>query len=165
MFSRIHHKLVAALRILLIVLMAAMALDVMWQVVTRFVLNSPSVWTEELARFILIWLGSLGAAYGVAEGFHLEMDYFLKKATGLKRRLLDRIILAILLLIGVGVFLIGGGSLVLLANELGQTSPALGLPMSLVYLALPLSGMLIVFFALYRMQHPLPPQITDEPIN
>ncbi len=163
--SQIHHKTVAALRILLIVLMAAMALDVLWQVVTRFIFNSPSVWTEELARFILIWLGSLGAAYGVAEGFHLEMDYFLKKTEGYRRRLLDRIILAILLLIGLGVFFFGGGRLVLLANELGQTSPALGLPMSLVYLALPLSGLLIVYFALYRMRHPLPQPTTDQPID
>jgi TRAP-type C4-dicarboxylate transport system permease small subunit len=165
MFSAIHHKLVAALRILLIILMAAMAVDVLWQVVTRFILNAPSVWTEELARFILIWLGSLGAAYGVAEGFHLEMDYFLKQAKDDRRRLLERIILAILLLIGLGVFFFGGGRLVLLANELGQTSPALGLPMSLIYLALPLSGLLMAYFALHRMRHPLPPQTTDEPID
>ncbi len=165
MSTTFHNRLLAVLRALLILLLAAMALDVLWQVVTRFIIGDPSVWTEELARFILIWLGALGAAYGVAEGFHLEMDYFLQKASETRRRQLDRVILAILLLIGLGVFLFGGGSLVLLAQDLGQTSPALGLPMSAIYLSLPISGILIAYFAVHRMGHPVAHDKPSEPID
>lgn len=154
MIRKLQAALTRALEAALIILMAAMALDVLWQIATRFVIGDPSVWTEELARFILIWIGALGAAYGVARGFHLEMDYLLNKLRGRVRLAAERTILVVVALMGLGVFLVGGGSLVWLAAELGQTSPALGLPMSAVYSALPLSGALIVFFALTRMTAP-----------
>jgi TRAP-type C4-dicarboxylate transport system permease small subunit len=145
--------------------MAAMALDVLWQIFTRFILGDPSVWTEELARFILIWLGALGAAYGVGQGFHLEMDYFLQKAAPKRRQLMDRTILITILVIALGVFFVGGGRLLLLSHQLGQTSPALGLHMTWVYLALPVSGLLMAFSALHRMRHPLDHSQPQEPID
>ena len=46
----------------LIVIMAAMTINVLWQVFTRFILQNPSSYTEELARYMLIWLGILGAS-------------------------------------------------------------------------------------------------------
>lgn len=161
--TRLHTVLEKLLELALILLMAVMVLDVLWQVATRFLFGDPSVWTEELARFILIWLGTLGAAYGVAKGFHLEMDYLLNKLKGTARKNADRIILGIIALVGALVFLAGGLRLVWLTAQLSQTSPALGLPMSGVYAALPLSGVLIVFFAVHRMVYPL--QKTSQPTD
>jgi TRAP-type C4-dicarboxylate transport system permease small subunit len=142
-----------------------MALDVLWQIITRFILNNPSTWTEELARFILIWLGSLGAAFGVGEGFHLEMDYFIRKTPPQRRMLLDRIISMIILFIATAVFIFGGGRLLLLANELGQTSAALGIPMSWVYLSLPLSGILMIVSCIHNLQHPAEHKQTEQTID
>ena len=45
-----------------VVLFAALVLDVMWQVVTRQILNNPSAWSEELAKYLFIWLGLFGAS-------------------------------------------------------------------------------------------------------
>lgn len=149
----------------LIFLLGAMALDVMWQIVTRFIINDPSTWTEELARFLLIWLGCLGAAYGVAQRFHLEMDYFLDKTSGARRELIDRIISAITLLLSLSVMVYGGGRLMWIANELNQVSPALNLPMSWVYAVLPISGVLMAYFALLQILHPVPHETEPEAID
>ena len=49
------------------VLMAAMVLNVLWQVFTRFVLRNPSSFTEEAARYMMIWVGLLGSAYAAGK--------------------------------------------------------------------------------------------------
>jgi len=58
----------------LIVLLVFLVLDVCWQVVTRFLLNDPSSYTEEIARFTLIWISLLGAASAYKRGLHLGID-------------------------------------------------------------------------------------------
>ena len=45
------------------VLMGAMVINVLWQVFTRFVIRDPSSFTEEAARYMMIWVGLLGSAY------------------------------------------------------------------------------------------------------
>ncbi len=152
--DRIKSLLDRTLETALIVLMAAMALDVIWQIFTRFVLNDPSSWTEELARFLMIWLCTLGAAYGVSQRFHLEMDYFLAKSSGAGRVFMDRVIESFVLLFSAAVMFFGGWCLVSLSYSLGQTSPALGLPLGTVYLSVPVSGALMVFFAIFNLRHP-----------
>ena len=57
-----------------IVLMSVMVIDVSWQVASRFVFRAPSSFTEELAGFLLIWIGLLGAAYGFPTRAHLGID-------------------------------------------------------------------------------------------
>ena len=58
----------------LIALMSIMTLDVLWGVFTRYALGSQASWTEELARFLLIWIGILGAAYASGQKMHLAID-------------------------------------------------------------------------------------------
>jgi TRAP-type C4-dicarboxylate transport system permease small subunit len=154
--AHLHRLTIKSLQLLLVVIMACLALDVLWQIITRFIIGDPSVWTEELARYLLIWLGALGAALGVGEGFHLEMDYFLQKAKPAARKQMDRIIILITALVALTIFMIGGGRLVLLAHQLEQTSAALAIPMSWVYAALPLSGLLMLGFCLQQLRHPTP---------
>ncbi|NIX00358.1 MAG: TRAP transporter small permease subunit, partial [Phycisphaerae bacterium] len=54
--------------------MGVLVIDVTWQVITRFVLKNPSSWTEELATYLLIWVGLLGAAVALHRGAHLGID-------------------------------------------------------------------------------------------
>ena len=58
----------------LISLMALIVLVVTWQVVTRFLMSTPSSVTEELARFLLIWIGVLGSSYALRTRAHLGID-------------------------------------------------------------------------------------------
>jgi TRAP-type C4-dicarboxylate transport system permease small subunit len=61
-------------RVLLASLLAMMVLCVTWQIVSRYFLGDPSSWTEELSRFLLIWVGLLGGSYAYHAKMHLGLD-------------------------------------------------------------------------------------------
>lgn len=130
-----------------IVLMAAITLNVLWQVFTRFILGNPSSFTDELARFMLIWIGLLGAAYVMGQRGHLAIDLLLTKLRPSVALIVDAIILTAVMVFAIGVMVIGGAHLVYLTYTLEQVSPALNLSLAYVYLALPLAGTVIAIYA------------------
>jgi TRAP-type C4-dicarboxylate transport system permease small subunit len=135
------------LELTLVLLMGAMVVNVLWQVFSRFILLSPSSFTEELARYLLVWLGLLGAAYCFGKRYHLAIDIFTARLEGNSKLFSD---LAIQLLCGIFalVILISGGSrLVATTLQYRQVSPALPVELGHVYLVVPISGFLILFYA------------------
>jgi len=111
------------------------------------VLRHPSSYTEELARFLLVWVGLLGAAYALGRGMHLAID-LLPRPDGPLTRLTDTVSTVAVALFALAVMGVGGWNLVRLTLLLEQTSAALRLPLAWVYLVLPTSGVLIGFYAL-----------------
>jgi len=130
-------------------LMAFLVLDVLWQVCSRYVFSRPSPWTEELATFLLIWVGLLGAAVAYREHAHLGVDLLPARMAPRGRRAVEMMALTLTALFCVLVLIYGGATLVIRTVSLAQTSPALGLPMGYVYLALPVSG---CFMTVYSLQ-------------
>jgi TRAP-type C4-dicarboxylate transport system permease small subunit len=131
---------------LLMTMMAAIVVTVTWQVVSRFILADPSSITEELARFLLIWIGVLGAAYAYHTRAHLGFDLFVNKLAG-RQRLLTKVFIEIMVAVFAACVLIyGGGSLTSLTLELKQSSAALGLQMGYIYSVIPLSGVLVLLY-------------------
>ena len=136
------------LGVMLAVLMAALVIDVVWQVFTRFAMPQPSSFTDELARFLLIWVGLLGSAYAVGQRMHLAIDLISERLTPRRRQAMGIVIELTVLSFAVGVLLVGGWELVSLTLLLGQTSAALGVPLGYVYSVLPLSGAIMSFYAI-----------------
>ena len=132
----------------IIVAMGVLVIDVLWQVFTRFVLRDPSSFTEELARYLMIWVGLLGASYAAGKRMHLAVDLLPSKLTGRRKLYLGLVIESFTLLFAVSALVVGGTRLVWTMLHLGQTSAALQIPLGLVYLAVPLSGLLIAFYAI-----------------
>jgi TRAP-type C4-dicarboxylate transport system permease small subunit len=132
----------------LVGLMSAMVLSVTWQVVSRYLFASASSWTDEVARFLLIWIGMLGAAWAFRSGMHIGLDLLPRKLTGVPARNLRWLTYAVILLFASAVLIIGGSKLVWLTWELRQNSAVLGLPISVVYSVIPITGLLIVLFSL-----------------
>lgn len=131
----------------LAVLMASLVVLVCWQVFTRFVLADPSSVTEEAARFLLIWLGLIGAGRALGQRMHLAIDLAARRFVAL-RQPIQWVSRSICAAFAAAVLGAGGWHLVMLTLELGQTSPALGWQLGYVYLALPVAGVLMVFYAL-----------------
>ncbi len=148
--DRLKRLIDQLLAVLVIVIMAVLVLDVIWQVFTRFVLRNPSSYTEELARFLLIWLGLLGGSYAAGQRLHLAVDLLPMRLQGRRRKQLALVIEACMLAFAL-LLIVGGARLVWLMLYLGQTSAALRVPLGYVYLALPLSGVLIGFYAVYHL--------------
>jgi TRAP-type C4-dicarboxylate transport system permease small subunit len=128
-------------------LLAAMVLNVLWQVFTRFALRNPSSYTEEAARYLMIWLGLLGSAYAAGQKAHLALDLITAKLQGARKRASEIAIHVVALLFALGVMVGGGGRLVWIQLTLGQQSAALQWKLGYVYLAVPLAGALIVFYS------------------
>ena len=146
--QKITKLLDVVLKNTLIVLMAGLVFAVSWQVVSRYIFASPSSWTEEVARFLLIWVGVLGAAYAFRTGVHLGLDVLPKKLSGISAQILKLFILLSVIVFSVAVLVIGGGNLVVLTWELKQYSAVLGLPIAYVYSIIPVAGVLICFYAM-----------------
>jgi len=133
------------------VLMAAMVLNVLWQVFTRFVLRHPSSFTEELARYMMIWVGLLGSAYAAGKKSHLALDLITARLHGARKRTSELIIHSSVLLFSLAVLVAGGGRLVYIQLSLGQQSAALQVKLGYVYLAVPLAGVFIVFYSVMAL--------------
>lgn len=147
-------KLVASL---LILAMTLILLTVIWQVISRYILQDPASVTEELSRFLLIWIGLLGAAYAYSQKVHLGFNLIIEKQSPqIRKWVLTAVELLVIIFCG-STLVFGGAQLVALTLDLKQISAALGIGMGYVYMVLPLSGGLMMFYALiniYQLWHP-----------
>ena len=123
------------------VLLSFMTILVLWQVFTRYVLNSPAAFTEELVKYSLMWTAFIGAAYAFFTIDHMALTLIKDKVTGVKHKILVSFIDILILLLAVFVFIIGGFMLALSARQ--EFSALLGIPRSLVYAITPISGIFI----------------------
>lgn len=137
---------------ILIALMAIITLDVLWGVFTRYALGSQASWTEELARFLLIWIGILGAAYASGQRMHLAIDLLSPRLNERAARTVQRLITFLIIAFVIAVMIIGGIRLIYITVHLKQTSAAMQLPMGLVYGIIPVSGLLIVYYKLEEIR-------------
>jgi len=148
-----HNKLNKILEYSLVFIMSILVIDVLWQVTSRYLLSSPSSFTDELAGFLLIWVGLLGAAYVAGRNEHLAIDILLQKSVGKRKENLQRLIFTMVLLFALSVMVIGGSWLVYTRFALNVKSAALQLPLGYVYLVLPISGLLIVYYSIQNLRN------------
>lgn len=129
----------------LITVLAAMAVVVFLQVLFRYLLHLPLFWTEEFARYCLVWASLLGAAVALKRGEHIAVTFFLENfPRGLSRTLTLMAQISVSLILAVMVW--GGIKLVLVTSA--QISPALRIPMAIPYLALPIGSSVMLFHLL-----------------
>ncbi len=141
-----------AIEILLITIFALLVVDVLWQVFGRYVLKQSFSFTEEFARFALIWLSVLGAAYLNGKREHLTMDFLLQKLEPKNLAVRKQRIEACMFIFALVVMVIGGGNLVYTTLYLGQVSPAMNISLGYVYSIVPISGMIIMFYSVYNIR-------------
>jgi len=146
--TKLKNILDKCLEVLVMVAVAILVIDVLWQVFTRFILKDPSSWTEELATFLLIWVALLGSAVALGRGAHLGIDYFVGKLDDKVRIKTELFVFAVVALFSMLVMVWGGIGLVVRTLELNQISVALKLPMGYVYLAVPISGAFLVLYSM-----------------
>jgi TRAP-type C4-dicarboxylate transport system permease small subunit len=116
--------------------MAIMTALVFCQVVMRYVFSNSLSWSEELARFIFMWLSWVGASYAVKERSHFRVEMFADLLKGRNRVKFELLILFIWFGFSTALAWIGT-KLVIFLMETGQTSAAMELPMSWVYASVP----------------------------
>ena len=131
----------SAVQGVVVVVFAAIVVVVFGQVVSRFVFNAPFSWSEELARYLQVWLIMLGAAACLRKGMHLSVDYAVHALRDSAKRTLSLLSLAGILFF-LGVVFVSGVSLIVTTSS--QRTPALQIPMWAVYLAIPVGSLLML---------------------
>lgn len=149
--KKLCRSLDRVLVVLLVALFAALVLMVVWQVLSRYALNSPSAFTEEAARYLMIWVSLLGASYVFRMRLHIGLDLLTRKLTGSNKRIVEVAALTAAVLFALLILLVGGVRLVELTWSLDQVSAVLGIRMALVYLVIPLSGGFILLYTLEQL--------------
>ena len=136
---------------ILIMIFALLVMDVLFQVFSRYILSTSFTWTEEFARFSLIWMTILGAAYLNAKKEHLSMDFLYQKFSETNKRKASILIEILIFLFALIVMVIGGFNLVYTTLHLEQLSGTLQIPLGYVYAIMPFSGLLIMCYSIYHI--------------
>ncbi len=143
---KLRTKIDKILSNVLVVIMGIMVINVLWQVFSRYCLGEPSSFTDELARYLMIWVGVLGAAYVSGKNNHVAIDVLPSRLSESKQKKLKVIVRILIILFSITALVIGGSRLVYITYVLKQFSPALQMPLALVYLVIPISGILIIYY-------------------
>jgi TRAP-type C4-dicarboxylate transport system permease small subunit len=150
--ARLWSRFIRALEWFTSALFAALVLDVLWGVFSRYVPGiRPSDWTEELAIYLLVWVSLFGAALTYRGYGHLGVDYFVSKLDPAAQKLVA-IIIELAALVFAGFALCYGGWR-LMADTLGanQLTPVLQWKIGYLYAAVPLSGLCFCAFAIEHL--------------
>lgn len=128
----------------LVTVLAAMCTLVFVQVIMRYVFGSALFWSEELARYMFLWLIWIGAAYATKKRSHIVITFFVNKLSGTPRKIINAIV--ILAWIGFATFLtLVGWQLTTLILNMGQLSPAMRIPIGFVYASVPVGcGLMVI---------------------
>ena len=130
----------------IVIILTIMVIVALWQVASRYVFNSPSTISEELLRYCLIWLAMLGSAYMFGLREHMSMTFLVEKFDENVRCKLSILSEVVIIIFSMTVLVYGGINITLLT--MNQLSAALGIPMGYIYMVLPLSGVLMIFYGI-----------------
>lgn len=120
-----------------------------WQVFTRYLLSSPSSWSEELVSYMFAWMSLLGASIVTSERGHMNIPILVELAGPGARKLLNCLGEIIAFLFSLVILAFGGAQIARLA--MGQMTSSLGVPIGVFYVVLPLCGVLSMFFTLLNI--------------
>jgi TRAP-type C4-dicarboxylate transport system permease small subunit len=148
-FHSIRNVLVKCLEALLVVVMSMLVLDVLWGVISRFVIGHQSSWTEELARVLLIWVSFLGASLAFGAKAHLGMDYLSEVMHPSVAKAMSLASVLVVIAFALLVLVMGGTNMV--QQTLAMEQRMMALPFLLkghIYMVVPLAGWFTIFFSL-----------------
>ncbi|MBW2147138.1 MAG: TRAP transporter small permease [Deltaproteobacteria bacterium] len=131
------------LNFIIVVMFTIMAGAVFIQVVFRYIVHQPIYWSEELPRFLLIWLTFLGSVLAMKNRSHLGITIILNRLSA-KKRLLVQFLANILVLLFLLV-MVWGGTIITRLTMPNRTA-ALQMPTGLFYLAAPVGGVLMIIY-------------------
>lgn len=122
-------------------LLISMTTLVIIQVVSRYLFQAPTAFTEEIVRYTLIWTGFIGAAYAFSTRQHMALIFFRDKLQGQQHKALMILIDLLIMFFALAVMTEAGSRLAI--SVMSQTSPLLGISRGIVYAMAPISGILI----------------------
>lgn len=137
-----------AIELLCIFTMIVMTILVSWQVFTRYVFNKPSAITEQLSQYLFVWLVMYGAAYVFGKRDHMKISFIKEQLPKKVEVILDVFQEMVTLIFAMGIMTYGGYLSSL--RQMSQLDAALQIPIGVVYSAIPISSIFIIFYSIYN---------------
>lgn len=138
------------IEIFCIIVMIMMTVLVSWQVFTRYVFNKPSAVTEQLCQYLFIWLVLFGAAFIFGKREHMQIAFVKDKFPKKIGKICDIIQEIIIFIFTMGVLVYGG--YISSVRQMVQIDASLQIPIGIVYAAIPLSGVFILFYSVLNIK-------------
>lgn len=142
-------KLTKALEVICISLFAFITIVGLYQIITRYAFNSPSTISEELLTFAFTWMALLSASLVFGKCEHMRMEFVANLFKG-KAAIVLNIFSEVLVLIFSALVLVYGGIAITKLTTL-QVTASLGVPMSFIYVIVPISGVLTILFNIMNL--------------
>ncbi len=131
-------------------ILAALLLIVLAQIVSRYIFNNSLSWTEEAARYLMIWGVLLGVSLAYLNGYLISIETFVNRFPASVRRVVQWVN-KLLSLFFAGLLTVYGVNLCILGTQM--ESPALEIPYLWIYLAVPVgAGLLFVLFLIHPLK-------------
>lgn len=132
-----------------ILILAIMVVLVTWQVVARYIFQSPIPWSEQLSKYLFVWLVLINGAYMFGQSGHMNISFFKEKMPVAVQKVLNVLIDLVILVFALTVLFWGG----MMALKIGipQKDAALTISMGYVYAALPISGGITVLYGIMNL--------------
>lgn len=147
--NKLRNGIVKILNVLAGVSFLIMVLLTCWQVFTRYILHSPSTWSEELVGYLFAWASLFGASLVTQERGHMNIPILIEKLGGKGQKIMNCLAEVITFLFSAIILVFGGVQIVSLA--MGQMTSSLGVPIGIFYIVLPLCGVLNMIFTVMNI--------------
>ena len=143
LWRRVTAAYAKLLEFLLALCVGILVIPVTLQIISRYTPFIPSyIWTEEMARFLFIWMIMIGAMIGIRESTHFEVDVWPR--LGPRGAAILKIVSSLFVLFMAGIFLYYGWEFTRFAFK--RTSELADLPLWLIHMAWPLTGLTWIIF-------------------
>ena len=140
--NRILHVLAGVSFLVMVVLTC-------WQVFTRYILGSPSTWSEELVSYMFAWASLLGASLVTGERGHMNIPIIVDRMNPILKKAFGVLGEGIAFLFSAVILVYGGVQISSLA--MGQMTSSLGVAVGLFYVVLPLFGVLNMIYTVLNI--------------
>ena len=147
--NNIRKVINTVIKIACILLFGFMVIIGTYQILVRYIFNSPSTVSEELLTYSFTWMSLFAAAYVFGKREHMRMGFLADKLSEKKLTILNAIIEIIIIAFALIVMVYGGISITSLSMT--QKTASLGIPMGYVYIVIPITGVVIAVYGVLNV--------------
>lgn len=137
------NKIVEGFSVLLIIVMVLL---VLWQVIARYILNSPSSYSEALTRYMFVWLVMVTSTYAFGSREHMRIELLPSKLHGKAKKYLNIAIEVITIVFAIIIMTFGGS--VITRMQMVQMDSSIHIPMGVIYSIIPVCGVIVIFYCI-----------------
>ena len=146
---KLKNILTKILEVICVIMFAFITIVGTYQIVTRYVCNAPSTVSEELLTYSFTWLALLAAALVFAKREHMRMGFLADKFSGNALRWIYIFSELLVILFAALIMIYGGTSITKLTMT--QVTASLGIPMSMIYVIVPICGIFVILFGVINI--------------